>query len=213
MNMGRTGVVLFGVWAGISALATAAPQADLVSRSWELVFDFKDPQRITVQGESYWYVVFRVTNRTGKDVEFYPSFRLVTNTLHVVEGGAGVSPLVYDTIAERHRQEFPFFASPMKITGTLLQGEENARESAVVFRPFDPEAAKFTVFVSGLSGEIETRRNPAFDKNQPESQANPRMFLFRRTLAIHYDLPGDAQTRASATPIRRDRSWEMRNTE
>jgi hypothetical protein len=210
MNLGRAAGVVFLTWAGCSALALAAPQADLASSSWQLDFEFTDPQRITVQGETYWYMVYRVTNRTGKEVEFFPLFRLVTNTLQEVIGGEGVNPLVYESIAKRHRGDFPFFALPAKITGPILQGEENARESAVVFKTFDREAARFTVFVSGLSGEIETTRNPAFDKTAPESESNPRMFLFRRTLAIVYDIPGDSQTRATATPIRRTRSWEMR---
>jgi hypothetical protein len=29
-------------------------------------------------------------------------------------------------------------------------------------------------------------------------------------LAVMYDLPGDPQTRASATPVRRSREWVMR---
>jgi hypothetical protein len=75
-----------------------------------------------------------------------------------------------------------------KVTGLLLQGEENARASAMVFGTFDPGAAGFTIFAGGLSGEIERLRNPAFDKTQPESEVNPRSFLLRRTLAITYNL-------------------------
>lgn len=214
MNLAKVSLVLLAFCGCAAArVASAAPQAGLVSSAWQLDFDFADPQRITVQGETYWYMTYRVTNRTGRDVDFFPSFRLVTNTLQVVEGGAGLSPLVYDAIAERHRVDFPFFAPPTRIIGPLLQGEANARESAVVFRPFDLEASRFTIFASGLSGEIETRRNPAFDKDKPESKSNPRSFLFRRTLEIVYDLPGDAQTRATATPVRRSRDWQMRTME
>jgi hypothetical protein len=201
------GLAVFGL---VGREGMAAPQADPVSRTWQLDFDFADPQRITLSGETYWYVVFRVTNRSGRDVEFYPSFRLVTETLQVVEGGDHVSPAVYEGIGAKHRKEFPFFAPPTKITGPLLQGEENARESAVVFRLFDSSAAKFTIFVSGLSGEMERIKNPAFDKTKPVSDENPQAFLLRRTLAIAYDLPGDPQTRSRSTPIRRSREWVMR---
>lgn len=206
----RFSLVLFGVWAGASCALYAAPQAEPFSRSWTLDFEFYDPQRITVNGTTYWYVLYQVTNRTGKDVDFYPSFRLVTDTLQVVEGGADVGPRVYDTIAARHHREFPFFAPPAKVTGLLLQGEENSRASAMVFGTFDPGAAGFTIFAGGLSGEIERLRNPAFDKTQPESDANPRSFLLRRTLAITYSLPGDTLSRSLATPIRRSREWVMR---
>jgi len=210
MSFRRFALLLFGVWTGVSGALQAAPEAGWVSRSWTLDFEFYDPQRITVNGTTYWYVLYQVTNRTGKDVDFFPSFRLVTDTLQVVEGGTDVNPLVYDTIAARHHREFPFFAPPAKITGLLLQGEENARASAMVFGTFDPSAAGFTIFAGGLSGEVTRLRNPAFDQTQPESDANPRSFLLRRTLAITYGLPGDTLSRSLATPIRRSREWVMR---
>ncbi|MDO8632148.1 MAG: hypothetical protein Q7R41_16820 [Phycisphaerales bacterium] len=195
--------------------AWAAPKAGLIGRSWELEVEFADPQRITIPlpdggEETYWYVIYRVINRTGRDVAFFPSFRIVTNTLQVVDGGDGVRPAVYDRIAALHRQQFPFFAPPAKITGTLLQGQENARESAAVFKTFNLEASSLTLYMTGFAGRIDRQTNPAFDTNKPESDDNPRSFLFRRTLAVTYDLPGDPQTRASATPIRRNREWVMR---
>jgi hypothetical protein len=206
-------LAIAGGWAW--AAPKAAPKAGLIGGSWELDVEFVDPQRITVPlpgggEETYWYVIYRVVNRTGRDVAFFPSFRMVTNTLQVVDGGDGVRPAVYDRIAALHRQQFPFFAPPAKITGTLLQGQENARESAAVFKTFSPEASSFTLYMSGFAGRIDRQTNPAFDVSKPESDDNPRSFLFRRTLAVMYDLPGDPQTRASATPIRRNREWVMR---
>jgi len=187
-----------------------------VSNNWTLEFEFHDPQRITVRlpGASdpttYWYLLYRVTNQTGQDVQFYPSFRLVTNTLAVVDGGDDIPSGVYDAIAERHRKEFPFFAPPTKVSGLLMQGRENARMSAVVFGAFDPEADSFTVFVSGLSGVTDRIPNPGFNASRAESDDNARFFVLRRTLAIEYDLPGDPSSRRFATPVRRHREWVMR---
>jgi len=213
-------VLLLAAWgtmlAAGAAPGEAAPQADIATTAWQLDLRFKDPQRITLRlpGDDYdttfWYVMYEVTNRTGKDVDFFPSFRIVTDTLQVVEGGANIHPLVYDAIKARHFREFPFFAPPVKVTGPLLQGEENARASAAVFRTFDENAASFTLFISGLSGETERVRNPAFDVKRGESEENPRAFFMRRTLSVVYDLPGDPQTRSSATPVRRSREWVMR---
>ena len=207
-----TMVVLF---AGVGALSTlAAPQAGLISPSWELDVEFFDPQRITVStatgDQTYWYVLYRVINRTGKDVRFFPSARIVTNTLRVTDAGDGVHPAVYDKIAELHRKDFPFFAPPVKVTGLILQGAANARESAAVFQSFDPEASSFKVYLGGLAGEKERVNNTAFDPSKKESEDNPRSFLAQRTLEISYDLPGDPNTRAVARPIRRDRQWVMR---
>ena len=211
------GIILCGIVFGPGvATAVAAPKADLATSSWQLDFDFHDPQRITLtlpgdeEPTTFWYLLYRVTNDSRREVEFYPSFRLVTNTLRVVEGGDMISPSVYDAIAGRHQKEYPFFAPPSKVTGPLLQGRENARVSAAVFRVFDQKADSFTVYVRGLSGELERIPNPVFNVNQEESENNPRFFLFQRTLAITYDLPGDPRTRARAVPIRRNREWVMR---
>jgi hypothetical protein len=202
------GVLLIG--------APVVVRAGSAATAWRLDVKFHDPQRISFRlpGDghetTFWYVLYEVTNNTRRDVMFYPSFRLVTDTLQVVEGGAEVSPSVYDRIAARHKREFPFLAPPTKVTGRLLQGEENARASVAVFRMFDREASRFTVYGSGFSGEIRRIANPSFSAGAQESEKNPRFFLLRRTLAISYDLPGDPTTRWRAKPIRRNREWVMR---
>jgi hypothetical protein len=201
---------------------TAAPAPDEVRRSatggpsWQLDFSFHDPQRISIQhpGDErptvYWYALFTVVNNTGRDVEFYPSFNLVTDTLEVVEGGADINPRVYDAIAARHEREYPFFAPPSKITGLLLRGADNARTSAAVFRMFDPSSNNFTVYIAGLSGQISRVPNPEFDDQREESESNQRFFILRKSLAITYGLPGDVSTRFRAVPVRQKREWVIR---
>ncbi|UCF33168.1 MAG: hypothetical protein JSV78_12620 [Phycisphaerales bacterium] len=211
-----------GVWAFLAAGPSTATENDTTlgtspaSSSWQLDFNFHDPQRISVQlpgherAATYWYVLFTVTNNTGQDAEFYPSFRLVTDTLQVVEGGANIDPRVYGAIAARHKKEYPFFAPPAKITGPLLQGEDNARTSAAVFRTFDPSANGFTIYVGGLSSEISRVPNPDFQDKTEESETNQRFFILRKTLAVTYKLPGDVLTQSRATPVRDKREWVMR---
>ncbi|MGD2110908.1 MAG: hypothetical protein PVI86_16140, partial [Phycisphaerae bacterium] len=77
-------------------------------------------------------------------------------------------------------------------------------------RTFDRNADSFTIYAAGFSGEIQRLANPAFKSNQKESRQNPRYFLLRKTLAVRYDLPGDATTRSTAVPVRRTREWVMR---
>ena len=200
----------------LSVSAAAAPQAQLVSMAWQLDFEFHDPQRIQVvlPGENrpttYWYVLYEVTNKPNREVDFYPPFRLVTDTLQVVTAGEMIPPRVNDAVARRHQREYPFFVPATEAVGRLLQGEENARASAAVFRTFDRNASSFTLYVAGLSGEIERIANPAFDTKKEESPENPLSFLFRRTLGIKYDIPGDPVTRSGAVPQRRSREWVMR---
>jgi hypothetical protein len=184
--------------------------------SWRLDVEFHDPQRINIRlpgdtfDSTFWYLLYQVTNNNNADVDFYPSVRLVTDTLQVVEAGTGIHPLVYDKIAERHEREYPFLAPPAKVTGRLLQGEENSRASVAVFQPFDPQASSFTIFATGFSGEMHRIPNPTFDPEKGDTEENVRAFLLRRTLAIVYDLPGDSGTRQFATPLRRTREWVMR---
>jgi len=208
-------------WIYVAAMLLGAPAIAQevipgAALTWQLDIEFRDPQRLMVRlpGESqprtYWYVIYRVTNNTGQDVQYLPSARLVTDTLDVVRAGDNVPVSLYHRIAALHRRDYPFFARPTKVSGLLLQGEENARTSAFVFPDFDPEATTFTVFISGLSGLIDRIPNPAFDTDQPASEDNPRSFTRRLTLGIEYVLPGDERTRSGAQPKRRNRHWVMR---
>ena len=184
--------------------------------SWELKFDFHDPQRITLtlpgddHPSTFWYILYRVENDAGKDIQFFPAAEIVTASLQVVQGGDQISPSVYDAIKGRHKVTHPFLQEPRHVSGTLLQGEDNARDSVVVFRQFDLRDNEFSVFFSGLSGEIKRALNPSFDNRKPESGDNSRLFTMRKTLAIKYRLPGDPKTRPSAKPIRMGREWVMR---
>jgi len=184
--------------------------------AWQLNIEFHDPQRITLrlpgteQETTYWYMLYTVTNNTGQDVQFMPSAQLVTDTLDVVTAGDNIHPSVYKDIAALYKKEYPFFARSTKVSGLLLQGEENARTSALVFRTFEPKANSFSIYFSGLSGLIDRIANPAFDTSKPESNDNPRSFTRRLTLALDYVLPGDETSRRAAQPIRKNRRWEMR---
>ena len=205
----------------LASLTVAAPLAAAASvgsggKSWQLDIALHDPQRITLRlpGQereiTYWYVLYTVTNNSDREVPFYPTFDIVTDKLTVIEGGADISPTVYDAIKARHRKAYPFFIYASEVFGPLLRGEDHARTSAVAFRRPDPSVNHFTLLIGGLSGEIVKRRNQAFDPAKEESRDNPRHFLLRKTLAVSYDVPGDERTRLSATPARVKEEWVMR---
>ncbi len=200
-----------------SASATAqVPKPSRAAVSWELKFSFSDPQRISLtlpgtnQPTTYWYMLYTVENDSNRDVPFYATAELVTASLQVIKGGEQISPTVYDAIKTRHKITHPFMIYPSRVSGTLLQGEDNAKTSMVVFRQFNYEDNAFSIYFSGLSGEIKQQPNPSFDASQPESKKNPRTFTLRKTLEIKYELPGDETTRRLAKPIRGERRWVMR---
>ena len=194
----------------------AVPEPAKAPKSWELDFEFHDLARISLtlpgdrQPTTYWYVLYTVTNNSGREAPFFPTFELVTSSLEVVTGGENVSPSVYDAIRARHKKQYPFFRDPTRVSGKLLQGPDNARTSAAVFHNFDPGANALTVFVAGLSGEIAKVANPVYDSENPETPLNRPFFALRKTLAIQYDVPGDLRTRRMAAAVRRSQSWVMR---
>ena len=196
--------------------STGALTPGLIPRSWELDFTFHDPQRITVhhagqtEAATYWYVLYSVTNRTDRDVAFHPTFELVTDSMQKSIGGEEISTTVFEAIRLRHHRDYPFLIQPSRVSGKLLQGEDNAISSVAIFRQFDPESNRFAVYVSGVSGEVTRVSNPSFDPGQPESEVNPPFFFLRKTLAIRYVLPGDVKSRRVTKPTRVGRDWVMR---
>jgi len=216
MMRGRTTTAAAVLFLGMSGVATAAPEPKVLPEKWELNFEFHDPQRITLTlpGDSkpttFWYLLYTAANQTNRELPFYPTFHLVTDTLQVVEGGDRISPLVYDAIRARHQKLYPFLVDPPRVFGELKQGEDNRLTSVAVFQDFDPEASSFSIYVGGLSGEIVRLANPSFDGSQKESDQNPQFFVLRKTLAIHYDFPGDTRTRNMSVPARVKREWVMR---
>lgn len=215
LAIGLPCIFALGAWSRPVA-AVEVPKPSAAPVSWELKLDFLDPQRInlTLPGDdgptTYWYMLYRVENDTGKDVSFFPTAELVAASLEVVTGGDQISPSVYDAIKRRHKATHPFLIESRHVTGTLLQGEDNAKTSVVVFRQFNFEDNAFAIYFGGLSGEIKRISNPSFDTGKPESSTNPRTFNMRKTLQINYELPGDISTRRWADPVRVGRKWLMR---
>ena len=126
----------------------------------------------------------------------------------------------------------------MDAIGKLLQGKDNARTSVIVFPDLDPKVSKFTIYVTGLSGETKTMPNPAYNPKAggsdtkkpaaekktgdgekkagaaapgaPDDEKNPQFFVLRKTLAFQYTMPGDPATRKTATPKLDRMTWVMR---
>lgn len=204
--------------AAVSLIGTghAQPKPSEVPKSWELNFRFQDPQRVavTMPGRAepvvFWYMLYTVENRTGEPREFYPTFELVTDTLNVVESEISVSPEAFRAIQRRWKN--PLLLEGSRINGTILPGEDRAKQGVAFWPDFDPKAREFTVYVGGLSGETKKVANPAFDPGKPENAKNQRFFLLRKTLAIPYRLPGGPLDRSRAVPERlaREQTWVMR---
>ncbi len=201
----------------MSTITVGFPKPSPVPIDWELDFKFQDLQRITVDvpGEgrqTYWYVIYTVTNNTGRDVNFHPEMTLVTDTLQELHAMVEVAPEVFSKIQQQYKATYPWLEHPSKVIGKLLQGKDNARDSIAVWPDFDPKARSVTLYVGGLAGEMIAVPNPAFKAGKSDPAKVPPVFVLRKTLAVEYDLPADTANRASVTAKRtsQELEWIMR---
>lgn len=201
------------------AAAQQAPQPATLPTSWDLDVRFENPQmiRVNVPGQgmqTFWYVLYTVTNRTGADRIFVPTFTLYTDTGQIIRSGRGVPGRVFQEIRQRHNN--PLLMSPTDIAGRLLQGEDNARDGVAIFRDIEPQARAFDLFVGGLSGErAEVKLPVAVTVESPTLEGEFEMIeadalTLYKTLNLRFALPGDPASRFTVAPRLVERTWVMR---
>ena len=132
---------------------------------------------------AYLYFTYSVTNNTGKDLEFVPSFELATDSGDLAASGVGVAPAVTDAIIES--LEHPFIEDQVDILGPIQQGPENAKHGLVVWPVADFDADEIRVFGAGFSGETES-----LELTDPRTGEAKRL-VFRKTLMLRFGTPGE----------------------
>ncbi len=217
----KLAVVVLGmlVVAGLRPLP-AAPQPSDARIAWEIDIDYKNPQPIMVKipgrpkPQLFWYLLYTVTNRSGKDRLFVPEIVLYTNTGQMLRAGQGVNTIVYKTIKKLHNN--PLLYDMVSITGKLLQGEDNARDGVAIFRDFDPKAASFEIFFGGLSGEIAVTRLPRPIMVKEIGPGGKQMMVEKdritlvKTLKLQYTVGTEAKGRLNAKVRLLRKGWVMR---
>lgn len=205
------GTVFTAVLAGLCM--AAAPTPAIVQRAghWTLDVRYEHPQQLVLPGDPngqqrFWYMIMTVTNRTGMDVEFYPRCDLMTDTLQIVPAGRGVPPVAFQMIRQRHASRYPLLESLQAVANRVLEGEDNARDIAIIWQDFDPQAANFQVFMSGLSNETAVISHPV----ATDGNGNPVPVYLRKTLEMNYGLRGDPVLRPSVEVVYRGQNWVMR---
>ena len=196
-----------------TGLAQSAPVPAVVQRpgQWTLEVRFGQPEQIVLpygfDGQMrYWYTILTITNRTGQDVAFYPKCEIMTDTFQIVPAGVGVPNEVFEKIKERHQSQYPLLEPLGKVQDRLFQGEDNARDIAVIWRDFDPRATGFKIFVSGLSNEAAVVTHPiALDL-----EGEPLRVYLSKTLELDYALRGDPALRSDLEVAYKGKTWVMR---
>jgi hypothetical protein len=172
--------------------------------SWSLDVTYEQPRLFTSGGASYWYVILSLTNKTGKEVGFYPDCDLLTDTYQLIQAGSGVPEEVYGKIQELYKDRYPFLSPLQRSMGKLLVGEDQAKDVLVVWKDFDKDAHFVRLFIGGLSGQTTSVEKPAVD-GQPAEQV-----MLRKTLEFDYAVSGDADMRGSESLLYKGMKWVMR---
>ncbi|OHB58887.1 MAG: hypothetical protein A2Y07_08660 [Planctomycetes bacterium GWF2_50_10] len=211
MNFSRLFVVLATVCIGGCAGGAVEPTLAAKVGVWTLDVSFEHPQNLVMRvgGEGvkkFWYVLATVTNNTGKEVEFYPSAQLVTDTYKSYQANEGLRRSVFDKIKQRHRSRYPFLESFEAVGNVVLQGEDNAKDIAIVFPDFDPNARTVKIYITGLSNETVIIDHPT----QMDESGKPVGVILKKTLELEYAIPGDKALRDRDGLVLESKRWVMR---
>jgi hypothetical protein len=199
----------------LSGEGFAFPKPSLVpgAKDWTFNVVFDQPRQITLtlpgetQPKRFWYLILTVTQPvTAGEAPFYPACDLVTDTFKVVQAGKGIQGVVFDQIKRLHQGQYPFLEWIEECNTKVLPGQDNARDIAIIWQDFDPNAKSITLFVSGLSNETVVISHPT----KTDAEGKPEKVLLRKSLALQYAIGGDPSLRAMATLAFKDKSWVLR---
>lgn len=199
----RRGIRIAAAALAVAAAAgsvTAYPKPAGGAVRWELVFEpgelrlYVDP----VNDQAFWYLTYEVTNRTGRERVWAPSFVLFTDAGEIVASGRGVSTRVAMDIHELLGNEL--LENQNEIIGEIFHGREHAKEGLVIWPANSLDVTEVSMFVAGISGETATINNPITGE----------VVVLRKTLQRDYIVPGDALARGSRPVESVRHRWVMR---
>jgi hypothetical protein len=204
--------LFFGCAATVVCLAAPKPSAVPGANEWTLDVTFEHPQQIMVElpGENkvrrFWYIILTLTNNTGREVSFYPKCELMTDSFQIINAGKGVRSKVFERIRLRHQGKYPFLESLERTGNKVLQGQDNARDIAIIWPDFDPKAKEVSLFLAGLSNETAAILHPV----AKDDEGRPVRVLLRKSLELKYKIGGDPVHRDSQNLTFANKRWVMR---
>ena len=188
----------------VGPAAFAAPEPDPVPRRWQLDIDPGD-LRVTVVDlpsgpKAYYYIDYLVTNNSGEDVYFAPSFTLYTpDDGELLRSGRGIPREVTDQVLAELDDEF--VQDEIRVQGLLLQGKEYARQGVAIWPVENTKVDEIVVFATGFSGETKRVERPD----------NGETVVLRKTLMLRHEVPGELDTQRREPIDRRgDGRWILR---
>ncbi|MDP6543283.1 MAG: hypothetical protein QGH60_04780 [Phycisphaerae bacterium] len=207
--------------------AMTAPEPSEVPTTWELGFDFKAPQPITItlpgrkKSSTFWYMRYTVTNLSrnpdtgrGADQRFTPEFILYTDTGQASVSGRRLLSSVYAAIKKRHNN--PLLKDHTQVGGKLLYGKDNARDSVAIWPDFDPKAGSIDIFVGGLSGETAELKLPRpvttteTDADGIEQAKVSYKIILHKSLQLSFSIKGESGNRTYTKAKFTGKKWVLR---
>jgi len=207
--------------------AMTAPEPFEVPTTWELQFDFRAPQPITVilpgrkKPTTFWYMLYSVTNLSrnpetgrGSDQDFIPEFVMYTDTGQTVVSNRRLPAGVFTSIRKRHNN--PLLKGHTEIIGKLLYGKDNAKDGVAIWPDFDPKAGLIDVFVGGLSGETAEIKLPRpvtvtkIDTNGIETTEVTYKVILHKSLRLNFSVKGETKNRSYAKTKFIAKKWVLR---
>lgn len=184
----------------LTASADAQPRPSAVPSRWELRFE-PGPLRLhvdPVDGQTYLFFTYTITNLTGRDQVWAPTLVLFTDRGEIAESGKDVPSRVEERLRELLGN--PLLETRNEIIGDIRQGREHARDGLAVWKVDDIRMNEVSLFVSGISGETARIQDPLTGED----------IILRKTLQRDYLAPGDLLARGDEPiPFVRER-WVMR---
>ncbi len=192
----------------------AAPEPAIVQEpdQWTLNVNFEHPQQIILprtmanKPERFWYTIVTLTNKTGHDVGFYPKCELMTDTFQIMLAGKSVPNEIFKRIKLRHQVQYPFLEFLERTSHKMLEGEDNAKDIAIIWPDFDNRAKNIKIFIAGPSNETVVINHPTA---KDEAGNSVKVFL-RKTLELNYNIGGDPAFRSDAKLAFKGKRWVMR---
>ncbi len=182
-----------------------APEPDPVPRRWQFEVQFGDLNLATVAGRQYYYLTYRVTNRSGQDLLFAPSFEMVgSDDSTVRRSGRGVPSGVTATLLSNLGN--PLLEDQIGVIGMLQQGPENAKDGLVVWPVDNIRPGSITVFAAGFSGETAIVEVPGV----VGADGKKTTMTLRKSRLIQYQDVGDISLKPDGPLSAIDARWVMR---
>jgi hypothetical protein len=191
---------------GVGSAIGLGPEPDPIPKKWELTVDPGQLRYASVDdgngAKGYFYLTYTVTNATGKDMLFTPSFEMTNEKGDVVRSGRDVPAAVTKNLLERLDNQF--LEDQISIVGMLLQGEGNAKDGLVVWPATTLRFSEMTIYGSGFSGETKT-----VESKDAKTGKTVKTTL-RKTLQLKFQPTGEVRDQGSKPFDLIEKRWVMR---